>query len=280
MAPFAEMRGEFFLLGRASPRATPRASRVAAARPNPYVRLPPARGAGRARCARPPPTRRCPPGGGRPLPPPGNENASLSQRLRRSARQAVGGGRPRRSRVVALVSRRSLCVSPSLRLSALPSSDAPTSLSVGRGRYVPSFLRSFLALARHRVTARSLCSLPPPIIYHHADCTLLDAFFMFRFAFRSAGRAIITFLPEKPKYLILISHLAHVRRAASRSPRRAPPPHAPDGAPAGRGSASPSPWGGGALYPVGVLACCAPLLLPLRRGVCPPTSVCPRRVGR
>lgn len=79
---------------------------------------------------------------------------------------------------------------------------------------------------------------------------------------------------------VLISHLARVRRAASRSPRRAPPPLAPFGAPAGRGGASPSPWGGGALYSVGVLACCAPLLPPLRRGVCPPPSVCPRRVGR
>lgn len=73
---------------------------------------------------------------------------------------------------------------------------------------------------------------------------------------------------------------ARVRRAASRSPRRAPPSRAPFGAPAGRGGASPSPWGRGALYPVAVLAGCARLLLPLRRGVCPPPSVCPRRVGR
>lgn len=131
---------------------------------------------------------------GLPLPPPGNENASLPPRLRRRARQAVGGGRPRRSRVVALVSRRSLCVSPSLRLSALPSSDAPTSLSVGRGRFVPSFLRSFFALARHRVTIRSLCSLPPPIISRHAVSNIRVSVFMFRFAFRSAGRAIITFV--------------------------------------------------------------------------------------
>lgn len=78
----------------------------------------------------------------------------------------------------------------------------------------------------------------------------------------------------------LKSPSARVRRAASRSPRRAPPPRAPFGAPARRGGASPSPWGGGALYPVAVLACCARLLLPLRRGVCPRSAVCPRRVGR
>ena len=108
--------------------------------------------------------------------------------------------------------------------------------------------------------------------------------FMFRGAFRPAGRAKIAFgscfLLQGAACLVFISHLALVRRAAPRSPRRAPPPHAPLGAPAGRGGASPSPLGGGALYPVGVLAGCAPLLLPLRRGVCPPPSVCPRRVGR
>lgn len=73
---------------------------------------------------------------------------------------------------------------------------------------------------------------------------------------------------------------ARVRRAASRSPRRAPPPRAPFGAPAGRGGASPSPWGGGALYPVGVLAGCAPLLLPSPPRFALLPSVCPRRVGR
>lgn len=78
---------------------------------------------------------------------------------------------------------------------------------------------------------------------------------------------------------LVISPSARVRRAASRSPRRAPPPRAPDGAPAGRGGASPSPWGGGALYPVGVLANCAPLLLPVVAGFALLTSVCPRRGG-
>ena len=78
----------------------------------------------------------------------------------------------------------------------------------------------------------------------------------------------------------VISPSARVRRAASRSPRRAPPPRAPFGAPAGRGGASPSPWGGGALYPVGVLAGCAPLLLPVLAGFALLTSVCPRRGGR
>lgn len=77
-----------------------------------------------------------------------------------------------------------------------------------------------------------------------------------------------------------MSHSSLVRRAASRSPRRAPPPRAPFGAPAGRGSASPSPWGGGTLYPVGVLACCAPLLLPSPSRFALLPSVCPRRVGR
>ena len=107
---------------------------------------------------------------------------------------------------------------------------------------------------------------------------------MFRGAFRPAGRAKIAFescfLLQGAACSVLKSHSAHVRRAASRSPRRAPPPHAPNGAPAGRGGASPSPWGGGALYSVGVLACCAPRLPPLRRGVCPRSAVCPRRVGR
>jgi hypothetical protein len=107
---------------------------------------------------------------------------------------------------------------------------------------------------------------------------------MFRGAFRPAGRAKIAFgscfLLLGAACSVLKSPSARVRRAASRSPRRAPPPHAPFGAPAGRGGASPSPWGGGALYPVGVLAGCAPLLLPLRRGVCPRPAVCPRRVGR
>ena len=107
---------------------------------------------------------------------------------------------------------------------------------------------------------------------------------MFRGAFRPAGRAKIAFgscsLLLGAACSVLKSHSARVRRAASRSPRRAPPPRAPFGAPAGRGGASPSPWGGGALYPVGVLAGCAPLLLPLRRGVCPRPAVCPRRVGR
>ena len=107
---------------------------------------------------------------------------------------------------------------------------------------------------------------------------------MFRGAFRPAGRAKIAFgscfLLLGAACSVLTSPSARVRRAASRSPRRAPPPHAPFGAPAGRGGASPAPWGGGALYSVGVLAGCAPLLLPLRRGVCPPPSVCPRRVGR
>lgn len=166
---------------------------------------------------------------GLPLPPPGNENASLPPRLRRRARQSVGGGRPRRSRVVALVSRRSLCVSPSLFLSALPSSDAPTSLSVGRGRYVPSILRSFFALARLRVTIRSLCSLPPPIIFLHAVSNIRVSVFMFRFAFRSAGRALITFVSC---YLLqdaacrgLMSHSSRVWRARSALPaRRSPSP--------------------------------------------------------
>lgn len=90
-------------------------------------------------------SRRCPQRG-RPLPPPGNENASLPPRLRRRARQAVDGGRPRRSRVVALISR------------------------------------------------RSLCSLPPTIISRHAVSNIRVSVFMFRFAFRSAGRALITFV--------------------------------------------------------------------------------------
>ena len=88
------------------------------------------------------------------------------------------------------------------------------------------------------------------------------------------------FLLQGAACSVLISHSAHVRRAASRSPRRAPPPHAPYGAPAGRGGASPSPWGGGALYPVGVLAGCAPLLLPSPSRFALLPSVCPRRVGR
>ena len=166
---------------------------------------------------------------GLPLPPPGNENASLSPRLRRRARQAVGGGRPRRSRVVALVSRRSLCVSPSLRLSALPSSDAPTSLSVGRGRYVQSFLRSFFALARLRVTIRSLCSLPPPLLFLPAVSNIRVSVFMFRFAFRSAGRALITFvscnLLQGAACGGLMSHSSRVWRARSALPaRRSPSP--------------------------------------------------------
>ena len=88
------------------------------------------------------------------------------------------------------------------------------------------------------------------------------------------------FLLQGAACSVLKSHLAHVRRAASRSPRRAPPSHAPFGAPAGRGGASPSPWGRGALYSVAVLAGCARLLPPLRRAVCPRSAVCPRRVGR
>lgn len=108
--------------------------------------------------------------------------------------------------------------------------------------------------------------------------------FMFRGAFRPAGRAKIAFgscfLLPGAACSVLTSPSARVRRAASRSPRRAPPPLAPFGAPAGRGGASPSPWGGGALYSVAVLAGCARLLLPLRRGVCPRPAVCPRRVGR
>ena len=107
---------------------------------------------------------------------------------------------------------------------------------------------------------------------------------MFRFAFRSAGRAKIAFescfLLLGAACSVLKSPSARVRRAASRSPRRAPPSHAPFGAPAGRGGASPSPWGRGALYSVAVLAGCARLLPPLRRAVCPRSAVCPRRVGR
>ena len=109
---------------------------------------------------------------------------------------------------------------------------------------------------------------------------------MFRGAsyLRPAGRAFITFescfLLLGAACSVLKSPSARVRRAASRSPRRAPPPRAPFGAPAGRGGASPSPWGGGALYPVGVLAGCAPLLLPSPSRFALLPSVCPRRVGR
>lgn len=222
---------------------------------------------------------------GLPLPPPGNENASLPPRLRRRARQAVGGGRPRRSRVVALVSRRSLCVSASLSLSALPSSDAPTSLSVGRGRYVPSFLRSFFALARHRVTIRSLCSLPPPIIFRHAVSNIRVSVFMFRFAFRSAGRALITFLRC---YLLqgaacggLMSHSSCVWRARSALPARRSPSPMPAKCGRAQGAAAVAPPLGAGLpfIPSGCSQTALPSSSPPRRGLPSFRRFAPASVG-
>lgn len=186
---------------------------------------------------------------------------------------------------MALVSRRSLCVSPSLRLSALPSSDAPTSLSVGRGRYVPSFLRSFFALARHRVTIRSLCSLPPPIIFRHAVSNIRVSVFMFRFAFRSAGRALITFerrnLLQNSACMVFISLLRVFRRARFALPARRSPSPMPAKCGRAQGAAAVAPPLGAGLpfIPSAYSPGCVRVLLPAVSGFALLRRFAPAAVG-
>lgn len=76
---------------------------------------------------------------------------------------------------------------------------------------------------------RSSGALPPPIIFRHADCYRVVSVFMFRFAFRSAGRALITFerrnLLQNSACLVFISLLRVFGRARSALPaRRSPSP--------------------------------------------------------
>jgi hypothetical protein len=170
-----------------------------------------------------------PPYGGRPLPPPGDLNGALFPRLRRSARQAVGDGHSLRSRLAALVSRRCLHVSPSLPLSAI-ARVRRSYVAIRRGLWLRSVVPTFLVPPRSSARRDSL-PLFSPLAAYLSPCGLKtpQPLNNFRLAFRSAGRAIITFerrnLLQNSACVVFISLLRVFRRARFALPaRRSPSP--------------------------------------------------------